>query len=176
MDLTFRELDKAQKAALDLVNFGKVRIERCYRTTPNKATNSSTSGATTSTTIDVVYKLYMEILWADEELLKTLEEYSNDFEEDMADVRNMLAAREIVLKEILRSLENGEKGELELIETVQSRLETCEFEGDGTSLKVFASREAIKSLIEDLEEEGFVIKDELGRISLGHASRGPRKH
>lgn len=173
MELTFRELDKAQKAALDLVNFGKVRIERCYRMIPNKATNSSTSGATTSTTIDVVYKLYMEILWADEELLKTLEEYSDDFEEDMADVRNMLAAREIVLKEILRSLENGEKGELELIEAVQSRLETCEFKVDGASLKVFASREAIKSLIDDLEEEGFVIKDELGRISLGHASRKP---
>ncbi|GEM_PF-1469630 len=168
MELTFRKLDRAQKAALDLVNFGKVRIERCYKMATSRTDGSSKD---TSASIDVVYKLYIEVLWADEDLLKVLEEYSDDIEEDVADVRNMLVAREIVLKEILKSLENGEKGELELIEAVQSRLEANKFEVDGTSFTVFASREAIKSLIDDLEEEGFVIKDEVGRISLGYTSR-----
>jgi hypothetical protein len=162
MELTFREFDKAQKAALDLVNFGKVRIERCYRM---NADGMAESGEKAS--IDVVYKLYMEVLWTNEDLLKILDQYSKDFEEDMADVRNMLAAKETVLNEILKVLESGGKREDEIISVVQSRLE---------NLKVFASREAIKSLIDDLEEEGFVIKDDLGRISLSHAQGRPGDH
>ena len=79
MELTFRDLDKAQKAALDLVNFGKVRMERCY---------------IMNEVIDVVYKLYVEVLWANQDLLKVIESYSNDFEEDLAYVRNVLQNRQ----------------------------------------------------------------------------------
>jgi len=137
MELTFKDLDKAQKAALDLVNFGKVRIERCY--IMNKA-------------IDVVYKLYVEVLWANEDLLKVIESYSNDFEEDLAYVRNVLTAKEAVAKEILRLLEGGGRYEEEVVKAVRPRFDV--------------SREAVKALIDDLEEEGFVMRDELGRVSL----------
>jgi predicted nucleic-acid-binding protein len=154
MELTFKDLSKAQKAALDLVNFGRVRIERCY----------SMKSDVETARIDVVYKLYTDTLWANDDLLKTLEKYSDDFEEDMAEIRRMLVAKDIVLNEILKVLENGAKTKEEIVNEVQSRLKENE------SLKVFASREAIASFIEDLEEKGFVIEDDFDRISLNRAS------
>ena len=87
MELTFKDFKKAQRIALDLVSFGRVRIERCYRLVSNK--------------IEVVYKVYLDNLWADENLLKTLERYSNDFEEDLDDLRKFLQVKDRILRVIL---------------------------------------------------------------------------
>ncbi len=123
MELTFREGKIAQRVALDLIKFGRVRIERCYRLRDR---------------FEVVYKLYLDVLWANDELIETIKKYSEDFEEDFEEVVKFLKEKNRVLKEILSSLETPKS-----VEEISSNLNL--------------DRGTVSSLLDDLEEEGYVV-------------------
>jgi len=106
--MTFKDFKKARRIALDLVSFGRVRIERCYRLVSNE--------------IEVVYKVYLDNLWADEDLLKTLEKYSNDFEEDLNDLRKFLQVKDRILRVILDVLSSPKSFD-DVVKEVCSRIE-----------------------------------------------------
>ncbi|WP_456328427.1 hypothetical protein [Archaeoglobus sp.] len=123
MELTFREGKIAQRVALDLIKFGRVRIERCYRLKDR---------------FEVVYKLYLDVLWANDELIGTIKKYSEDFEEDFEEVVKFLKEKNRVLKEILSLLETPKS-----VEEISSNLNL--------------DRDTVSSLLDDLEEEGYVV-------------------
>ncbi|ADB57254.1 winged helix-turn-helix domain-containing protein [Archaeoglobus profundus] len=123
MELTFRDCKIAQKAALDLVKFGRVRIERCYRLRDR---------------FEVVYKLYLDVLWADDELIEAIKKYSENFEEDFDDVVRFLKEKNEVLRKILSLLETPKS-----VEELSSNLDL--------------SRDTVSSLLNDLEEAGCVV-------------------
>ncbi len=123
MELTFREGKIAQRVALDLIKFGRVRIERCYRLRDR---------------FEVVYKLYLDVLWANDELIETIKKYSEDFEEDFEEVVKFLKEKNRVLKEILSLLETPKS-----VEEISSNLNL--------------DRDTVSSLLDDLEEEGYVV-------------------
>ena len=123
MELTFREGKIAQRVALDLIKFGRVRIERCYRLRDR---------------FEVVYKLYLDVLWANDELIGTIKKYSEDFEEDFEEVVKFLKEKNRVLKEILSLLETPKS-----VEEISSNLNL--------------DRDTVSSLLDDLEEEGYVV-------------------
>ena len=129
MELTFKDGKIAQRVALDLVKFGRVRIERCYRLRDR---------------FEVVYKLYLDALWADDKLIEAIKKYSEDFEEDFEDVVRFLKEKNRVLKDILSLLETPKS-----VEEIRSTLNL--------------DKDTVSSLIGDLEEEGYVV-DVGGRI------------
>ncbi len=94
MELTFKDYKLAYRMALKLVNFGRVRIERCYRFRNG---------------LEVVYKLYLDCLCVGEEIFKVLQEFSNLYEEDFEDVKRVLIEKDRVLRKIMESLSEGEK-------------------------------------------------------------------
>ncbi len=129
MELTFKDGKIAQRVALDLVKFGRVRIERCYRLRDR---------------FEVVYKLYLDALWANDKLIEAIKKYSEDFEEDFEDVVRFLKEKNRVLKDILSLLETPKS-----VEEIRSTLNL--------------DKDTVSSLIGDLEEEGYVV-DVGGRI------------
>jgi Fic family protein len=129
MELTFKDGKIAQRVALDLVKFGRVRIERCYRLRDR---------------FEVVYKLYLDALWANDKLIEAIKKYSEDFEEDFEDVVRFLKEKNRVLKDILSLLETPKS-----VEEISSTLNL--------------DKDTVSSLIGDLEEEGYVV-DVGGRI------------
>ncbi len=94
MELTFKDYRTAYRMALKLVNFGRVRIERCYRFRDG---------------LEVVYKLYLDCLCVGEEILNVLQEFSNLYEEDFEDVKRVLIEKDRILRMIMDSLSEGEK-------------------------------------------------------------------
>jgi len=129
MELTFKDGKIAQRVALDLVKFGRVRIERCYRLRDR---------------FEVVYKLYLDALWANDKLIEAIKKYSEDFEEDFEDVVRFLKEKNRVLKDVLSLLETPKS-----VEEISSTLNL--------------DKDTVSSLIGDLEEEGYVV-DVGGRI------------
>ena len=129
MELTFKDGKIAQRVALDLVKFGRVRIERCYRLRDR---------------FEVVYKLYLDALWANDKLIEAIKKYSEDFEEDFEDVVRFLKEKNRVLKDILSLLETPKS-----VEEISSTLNL--------------DKDTVSPLIGDLEEEGYVV-DVGGRI------------
>ncbi|WP_457548611.1 ArsR family transcriptional regulator [Archaeoglobus sp.] len=123
MELTFRDRKIAQSVALNLIKFGRVRIERCYRLKDR---------------FEVVYKLYLDNLWADDDLIEAINKHSEDFEEDFEEVVRFLKEKNRVLKDILS-----------LLETPKSVEEIC------SALNL--DKDTISSLLDDLEEEGYVV-------------------
>jgi Fic family protein len=129
MELTFKDGKIAQRVALDLVKFGRVRIERCYRLRDR---------------FEVVYKLYLDALWANDKLIEAIKKYSEDFEEDFEDVVRFLKEKNRVLKDVLSLLETPKS-----VEEISSTLNL--------------DKDTVSSLIGDLEEEGYIV-DVGGRI------------
>lgn len=137
MELTFKNYREAYRLALKLVNFGRVRIERCYRFRQG---------------LEVIYKLYFDFLFAGDEVFDTLREYSDSYEENFDEIRRVLMEKDKVLREILNLLSESAMK----FDDLKARLEDRGISTDDSTLR---------ALIDELEENGYVVEDEVIRIS-----------
>ncbi len=137
MELTFRDYEIAYKLALKLVEFGRVRIERCYRFREK---------------LEVIYKLYLDCLCIEDEIFEIIQNYSNKYEESFEDVRRILIEKDKILREILDSLSIKDRTFDELREDLNGR-------------GVDVDDLTLRALINELEENGYVVEDDRIRLS-----------